>query len=154
MAQHEFRVSCQVAGPPAAVIDFLTDLANHHGLHPYLVEATAIADGDSPSGPFRQWRVLERPRLGPLRYPIRFGARLTRTSPTSFVSSVRAAPGCTIEAITTAEPGPSPGTASIHEYAIVRAPRAVVGYMSRQAELAHRRTMRLLPDAFVAHGSR
>ena len=39
------------------------------------------------------WRVLERHRLGPFRYPISFGATLTRTGDTSFRSDVRAAPG-------------------------------------------------------------
>lgn len=146
MAQREFEVSCRVAAPPEEVIDFLTDLANHHGLHPYLVEAVVVAQEESPAGPSTRWRVLERPRLGPVSYPIRFGALLTRTSPDAFTSHVQAAPGCTIDAVTTATPGSEPGLTYLHERSIVRAPRGLIGYMARQAELAHRRTMALLPD--------
>lgn len=152
MAQRDFEVAAQVGVSPEVVIDFLTDLANHHGLHPYLVEAVVHAEGESPTGPYRLWRVLERPRLGPVRYPIRFGAKLTRTSPTSFASHVRAAPGCTIDAVTTATPGAEPGTAYVHERSEVRAPRALIGYMANHAELAHRRTMSLLPDALADRG--
>jgi hypothetical protein len=152
MAQREFELDCLVPVAPDVVIDFLADLANHHGLHPYLVEAVVLAEGASTAGPYRQWQVLERPRLGPVRYPIRFEARLTRTSATSFTSHVRAAPGCTIDALTTASPGSEPGTAHVHERSVVRAPVGLIGYMARQAEVAHRRTMRLLPDVLAESG--
>ena len=70
---------------------------------------------------------------------------MTRTSPTSFTSSVRAAPGCTIEAVTQARPGDTPGTAEVDERSLVTAPALLLSYMARHAELAHARTYRLLP---------
>lgn len=145
MAQRVFEVGCLVEVAPEEVIDFLTDLSNHHGLHPFLVSAVVTDEGLSPAGPYRRWQVLERPKLGPVRYPIRFPATLTRTSATSFTSHVRAAPGCTIDSVTVATPGVQPGTAQLHERSAVRAPTALVAYMARQAEVAHRRTMTLLP---------
>lgn len=149
MAERAFEVSAAVPVGPEAAIDFLTDLANHHRLHPFLVSAVVVGEGSTAEGPFQDWRVLERPRLGPLRYPIRFGARLIRTSATSFVSQVLAAPGCTIEAVTTAEPVGLAGTAYLRERSVVRAPRLLLGYMAGQAEHAHRLTMARLPEVLA-----
>lgn len=148
MAERTFEVSATVPVAPEAALAFLADLTAHEGLHPYLVSARVVAEGDSPAGAWQEWLVHERPRLGPLRYPIRFGARLTRTSPTSVLSEVAAAPGCTIRAVTSAEP--APGGALLLERAVVRAPRLLVGYMAAQAEAAHRRTYRLLPGVLAA----
>lgn len=153
MARRSFDLTCLVDAAPEAVIDFLTDLTNHHRLHPYLVEAKVVEQRDSPQGFSRQWQVRERPRLGPIRYPIRFGAVLTRTAPTAFTSHVRAAPGCTIDTVTTATAGNRPGTALVHEAAVVRAPVGLIGYMARQAELAHRQTMQKLPAALAELGA-
>jgi hypothetical protein len=145
MAERTFEVSAAVPVDPETAIDFLTDLANHHRLHPFLVSAVVVGEGSSPEGPFQDWRVLERPRLGPLTYPIRFRARLIRTSASSFVSQVLAAPGCTIEAVTTAEAEGGTGTAYLRERSVVRAPRLLLGYMAGQAEHAHHLTMQRLP---------
>jgi hypothetical protein len=145
VADRVFEISCVVPVGPEEVIDFLTDLANHRGLHPFLVEAAVVSEGDSPAGPFRQWRVLDRLRLGPVNYPFRYSARLTRTSPTSFTSHVSAAPGCTIDVETSAWSGEGLGTARVHERSVVRAPVGILGYMARNAERAHRRAMDLLP---------
>lgn len=145
MAERTFEVSAAVPVGPETAIDFLTDLANHHRLHPFLVSAVVVGEGSSPEGPFQDWRVLERPRLGPLTYPIRFRARLIRTSASSFVSQVLAAPGCTIEAVTTAEAEGGTGTAYLRERSVVRAPRLLLGYMAGQAEHAHHLTMQRLP---------
>lgn len=147
MPERVFDLSTTVPVAPAAVLDFLLDLNRHHGLHPFLVRAEVVDEGSSAEGEWRQWRVLERPRLGPLRYPISFGARLTRMSETSFRSDVRAAPGCTISATTDAVE--CAGGSVVTEHAVVRAPRLVLGYMAGQAEVAHTRTFRLLPEALA-----
>jgi len=140
-------LSTTVPTTPAVVLDFLLDLNRHHGLHPFLVRAEVVDEGVSPEGEWRQWQVLERPKLGPLRYPISFGARLTRTSETSFRTDVRAAPGCTISATTDAVE--SPDGCRVTERAVVRAPRLLLGYMAGQAGTAHARTFRLLPTALA-----
>jgi hypothetical protein len=142
-----FDLSTAVPVAPAAVLDFLLDLNRHHGLHPFLVRAEVVDEGTSAEGEWRQWRVLERPRLGPLRYPISFGARLTRTSETSFRSDVRAAPGCTISATTDAME--RAGGSLVTEHAVVQARRPVLGYLAGQAQVAHTRTFRLLPAALA-----
>ncbi|HET7724954.1 MAG TPA: hypothetical protein VFK68_09970, partial [Propionibacteriaceae bacterium] len=128
------------------VVDFLTDLARHRGLHPYLAEARVMERGRSQAGEWAQWHVRERPRLGPLRYSISFGARLTRTSPESFEAYVLAAPGCTIHSSTEARPGDDPGTTLVIERSLVTAPALLLPYMAHHAEVAHARTFRLLPD--------
>ena len=145
MAQRSFHLYAVVPVDPGSAIDFLTDLARHRGLHPYLEDAVIIEEGDSDAGHWQQWRIHERPRLGPFRYSLRFGARLTRTSPTSYTSSVLAAPGCTIEAVTHARLGDTPGTALVDERSVVTAPAPLLSYMARHAEVAHARTFRLLP---------
>ncbi len=149
MAQRTFEVSAVVPVGPETVIDFLTDLSLHRGLHPYLVDAVVTEQGDSDAGRWAQWQVHERPRLGPFRYSIRFGARLTRTSATSFTSWVLAAPGCTIEAVTTAIPGDAALSTVLREHAVVTAPAPLLSYMSGHAELAHARTFRLVPEALA-----
>ena len=149
MAQRTFEVSAVVPVRPETAIDFLTDLSRHRGLHPYLVAAVITERGDSEAGPWAQWRVHERPRLGPFRYSIRFGARLTRTSPTSFSSWVLAAPGCTLEAVTTAIPGDAALSTVLRERAVVTAPAPLLAYMSGRAELAHTRTFRLMREALA-----
>ena len=147
MPERASDLSTTVPTDPEAVVEFLVDLTRHHGLHPFLVRAEVVAEGVSPEGEWRDWRVLERPRLGPLRYPIAFGARLTRTSPSSFRSEVRAAPGCTIA--TTTRVDAVAGGSLVGERALVRAPRPLLGYMAGQAEQAHARTFRLLPGVLV-----
>lgn len=145
MAERCFEVSTVVGVAPEDVVDLLLDLTRHRGLHPYLVSAHVVASGEDADGAWWRWSVHERPRLGPVRYPIRFTATLTRTSPTTFTSDVDAAPGCTIHTLTEAA---SHGEgAQVRERATVRAPGPLVGYMARQARTAHERTFRLLPDA-------
>ncbi|HSN10550.1 MAG TPA: hypothetical protein VLS51_00375, partial [Propionibacteriaceae bacterium] len=150
-AQRTFELRTAVPVPPEAAVDFLSDLARHRGLHPYLAEGVVTGRGRSDNGEWTQWRVRERPRLGPFRYSISFGARLTRTSPTSFDAYVLAAPGCTIHSSTEASPGDEPGTALVRERSIVTAPRLLLSYMAHHAEIAHARTFRLLPDVLGEH---
>ena len=143
-----FELTTSVPVGPRAAIDFLTDLTRHRGLHPYLVSAEVVASGTGPDGPWQEWRVVERPRLGPLRYTIRFPARVVRDGGT-MTSSVRAAPGCTLRTVTRATPaGDDDGdgtSALLTETTEVTAPWPVVGYMTRQARAAHERTFALLP---------
>jgi len=144
MATRSFELTTTVPVAPEAAIDFLVDLARHHGLHPYVVSAEVVAAGEDEAGTWQDWRVVERPRLGPLRYTIRFPARMTRTSPASMRGDVTAAPGCTL--VTTTRASGSAASATLHETTVVSAPLPLVGYMTRQARLAHARTFSLLPS--------
>lgn len=143
MARRTFELTTTVPVSPEAAIDFLVDLARHHGLHPYLVSAEVVDRGTDQAGTWQDWRVVERPRLGPLRYPIRFPARMIRTSPTSMRGEVTAAPGCTL--VTTTHATGTAASSTLHETTVVTAPPPLVGYMARQARLAHARTFSLLP---------
>jgi hypothetical protein len=148
VATRSFDLTTTVPVAPETAIDFLVDLARHHGLHPYVVSAEVVARGDGADGTWHDWRVVERPRAGPFRYTIRFPARMTRTSPTSMRGDVTAAPGCTL--ITTTQASGSAASAAqqettLHETTVVTAPLPLVGYMTRQARLAHARTFSLLP---------
>ena len=67
MAERAFEVSAAVPVGPEAAIDFLTDLANHHRLHPFLVSAVVVGEGSTAEGPFQDWIVWQRPRLGTQR---------------------------------------------------------------------------------------
>ena len=146
MAIRTFELTTAVPRAPEAVIDFLEDLSRHRGLHPYLVSADVVARGDDAGAPWTQWRVTERPKLGPFRYRITFPARMHRTSAISMSGDVRAAPGCSLRTTTVATAQPEPASAStVHEVTVVTAPWLVIGYMTRQAQLAHARTFSLLP---------
>ncbi|MBW4033333.1 MAG: hypothetical protein HIU88_11845 [Acidobacteria bacterium] len=146
MASRTFELTTAVPVAPEAVIDFLEDLGRHRGLRPFLVSADVVARGHDAVGPWTQWRVTERPKLGPFRYRITFPARMHRTSATSMSGDVRAAPGCSLRTTTEATAHPAPASAStVHEVTVVTAPRLLIGYMTRQAQLAHARTFSLLP---------
>ncbi len=132
-------------------VDFLADLAAHRGLHAYLESAHVVGRGSSDEGPWVDWRVVERPRLGPLRYRIGFPARMIRTSPTTLVGRVVAAPGCMLETSTTAMAvgrgtggSREPAGAELREVCVVSAPWPLVGYMTRHARIAHERTYALI----------
>lgn len=143
MATRRFELTTSVPVGPRAAIDFLTDLTRHRGMHPYLVSADVVASGIGPEGPWQDWRVVERPRLGALRYTIRFAARVVRTADDVMCTSVRAAPGCTLQTRTRATS--TAHGALLTETTEVTAPWPVVGYMAGQARTAHERTFALLP---------
>ncbi|WP_036963457.1 hypothetical protein [Promicromonospora kroppenstedtii] len=143
MTTRSFVLTTSVPVGPHEAIDFLTDLARHRGLHPYLVSAEIVASGTGPDGPWQDWQVVERPRLGPLRYTLRFPARVERSADDVMTSSVHAAPGCTLRTVTRATPDPD--GAVLTENTEVAAPWPVAGYMTRHARAAHVRTFELLP---------
>ncbi|KAA9105500.1 hypothetical protein [Microbacterium rhizomatis] len=142
MATRSFELTTIVSAPPAGVIDFLADLSAHRGMHPYLQSAQVVARGTAADGEWAEWAVVERPRLGPLRYTIRFPARMTRVSPDSLEGRVRAAPGCYLRTTTTAR-ATDVGTV-VGEVTEVEAPLPLVAYMARHARLAHERTFSML----------
>ena len=78
MADRVFTVTADVAVEPAAAIAFLVDLTRHRGLHPFLQSATVVASGPD----WQEWDVVERPSAGPVRYTVRFRARVVRDRPT------------------------------------------------------------------------
>ncbi len=143
MATRTFELTAEVDTDPEATIDFLSDLTAHRGLHPYLVSALMTASGQDADGPWSDWRVTERPALGPIRYSIRFPVRMRRLSPTSMSGDVVAAPGCTLLTTTTATRHGERTT--VRESTVVRAPALLVGYVAKHARLAHEQTYSLLP---------
>lgn len=148
MATRTFELTTTVPVAPSAAIDFLADLAAHRGMHPFLVSADPVAHGDDGDGPWTAWRVVERPAVGPLRYTIRFPARMRRASPTSLVGTVHAAPGCSLVTRTTATE--VDGGTRVRETTTVTAPALLVGYMTRGARTAHTRTFALLAAELAA----
>lgn len=149
MSRRSFALRTSVPCTPEAALDFLADLAAHRGLHPYLESATKVGRAAEGFRTTERWRVVERPRLGRLRYRIRFTAQMSRMSPTVLLGHVVAAPGCTLDTTTiaTSVAGATDGTVEteLHETCIVVAPWPLVGYMTRHALAAHQRTYLLLP---------
>ena len=143
MGQRTFELTATVPVEPSVAIDFLMDLSRHFGLHPYVVSAVVTASGEDADGPWWDWRVVERPKLGPIRYTISFLARMIRTSDATMVGKVEAAPGCTLLTSTKAEV--IDGKTVVTETTLTTAPRALLRYMSSEAEVAHARTFSLLP---------
>lgn len=145
MATRTFELTTTVDASAEAVIDFLIRLDGHRGIHPYLERAEVVASGSDERGPWWDWRIVERPRLGPLRYAIRFPARMWRLAPAAMRGSVRAAPGCTLVTVTTAEA--REGGAIVSERTSVTAPALLVSYMAKHAQIAHARTFSKLADS-------
>jgi hypothetical protein len=138
-----FHVSTTVSVSPGRAIDFLMDLGSHRGLHPFLVSAEIVSEGSGPDGPWWDWKVHERPPLGPWHYSVRFPAYLVRTGPAAMRSRVRAAPGCRLES-TTEGVAVDSGTRLV-EQTVVFAPPLLLSYVERQARAAHTRTYERLP---------
>jgi hypothetical protein len=147
MRRRVFGVSASVPVTPEAAIDFLLDLTRHRGLHPFLVTASVVGSGTSPDGPWWDWQVEERPPLGPLRYPLRFSARLTRTSSQSMTALVEPGLGVRLRSTTVAHPTTT--GCELLETTEVSAPWPVLGYTARHGEAAHRRTFSRLPEALA-----
>lgn len=143
-----FSLSRSVPTPPPVLVDFLMDLGRHRGLHPYLVSAEVVDSGRSASGRWQEWLVRERPRLGPVRYPVRFRARTTRTSSTSMEYDVQLSRAVRLRGTTRAEVD-ADGSTAVTETLEVTAPRLLVGYVTRQARLAHARTLDRLPTTLA-----
>jgi hypothetical protein len=143
-----FELSTTVPASPGRSIDFLMDLGAHRGLHPFLVSAEVVSEGSGPDGPWWDWRVHERPPLGPWHYSLRFPAHLVRTGPATMRSRVRAAPGCRLESTTQAVA--VTGGTRLVEQTEVFAPPPLLGYIERQARAAHTRTYERLPAELSA----
>ena len=145
MSTRTFGLETSVGVPPEEAIDFLLSLDRHPGLHPYFTHAEIVAEGSDAGGPWTDWKVTERSRLGPFSYPLRFATRTSRTSGTAMTSVVRPAPGCRLDI--TARAVATGGGARVTETVVVSAPRPLLGYMAGQAEFARGRLFERLSDA-------
>jgi len=150
MATRGFTLSVAVPVSAREAIDHLVDMPRHLGLHPYLTDVRLNGRGVEDGNEWAEYLVLEHPSFFGLRYPIRFPVRVVRTSPTSYLAHVSAAPGCTmlIEATAGEDPDTEVG-AILSEHVTVTAPRVLVGYMAREAERAHAATYAVLPEVIA-----
>lgn len=140
MADRTFTVTADVAVEPATAIAFLVDLTRHRGLHPYLQSASVVASGPD----WQEWDVVERPSAGPVRYTVRFRARVVRDAPDAMTVSLRLRPGVELVSHTVAT---SDGDgARLTETTSTGAPWGLRSYVARTARRAHERTYRRLPD--------
>lgn len=145
MARASFMLATYAPVEPAFALAFLSDLSNHHDLHPFLVRADIVATYHNAQGQqVRQYRIIERPRLGPLRYTISFRADLTIVDESSYASEVWAALGTRLR--NRMECAAEGAGTRIRETVEVEAPRLTLSYVRRQAHAAHARTLRLLPE--------
>ena len=148
MATRSFELSTTVSGTPVAVIDYLMDLERHRGTHPFLVSAKIVGSGTSHRGPWWDWAVVERPRVGFFSYRVRFRTRMTRLSPTALESRARPLPGCRLRASTRAAESPD-GLTLLTERVVAIAPFLLVGYLARLARSTHRVSYERLPAALA-----
>jgi hypothetical protein len=147
MATREFILSVAVPVSAREAIDHQVDMPRHLGLHPYLSDIRLNGRGVEDGNEWAEYLVLEHPRFLGVRYPVKFPVRVVRTSPTSYVAHVSAAPGCTLLIEATAGEDPdTEGGAILSEHVTVTAPWPLVGYMTRQAEHAHATTYSVLPE--------
>jgi hypothetical protein len=140
MADRTFTVTADVAVAPAAAIAFLVDLTRHRGLHPFLQSATVVASGPD----WQEWDVVERPSAGPVRYTVRFRARVVRDAPGAMSVTVRVRPG--VELVSHTVASGAGGGARLTETTSTRAPWGLRAYVARTALRAHERTYRRLPE--------
>lgn len=144
VATRSFTLTVRVPVAAEEAIGFLGDLGRHVGLHPFLEAATVTAA--DPDGSWQEWWVVERPAVGPVRYRIRFAARVERLGPVALRTTVQPLAGCRL-VTRTAAGGREGGPSTVVETCTVTAPWPLAGYIAREARRAHRRTFALLPAA-------
>ena len=89
--------------------------------------------------------------MGPVRYRIRFRARMLRTSPTSLESQARALPGCRLRGITRGVTSED-GSTVLTENVVATAPLPIVDHLARQVRTALAQTYQQLPAALASRG--
>ena len=147
MVNRTFTLSVALPVSAREAIDHQVDMPRHLGLHPYLSDIRLNGRGVEDGNEWAEYLVLEHPRLLGIRYPIKFPVKVIRTSTTSYLARVSAAPGCTMLIEATAGEDPeNEGGSILSEHVTVTAPRLLVGYMARQAEHAHAATYAVLPE--------
>lgn len=133
MATRTLSLTTRLDHDPVVVLDFLAALDRHHGLHPFLQSAVLVRD----EPPVQEWEVVEKPG----RYRVRFRATLTRVTPTELHSDVDVMRGVRLRMVT------SMSGSTLTEHTTVSAPRPLIGYVTRQARVAHERTFSRLAGA-------
>ncbi len=148
MAQRQFELTTVAAVDRAFAFQFLQDLNNHRHLHPFFVQAEVVGSGVDAAGcSYQDLLVTERPRLAFWRYTITFPTRMVVTGEYELTSYVAAALNTRLVNVMRCQR--EAGQTRITEAVTVNAPWATVGYVSRQAFVAHQRTFTLLPGVLA-----
>ena len=138
MAEARFQHAIELRVPPETLLSFLSDLHHHRDLHPLIERIEDLPP--APERPAaRRYRVVDRLRLGPLRFRTTYVAELEPASASEIRGTAWQSPG--VEVHTRYRVTPAPEGTRLCEDAIVKAPRLLLGYVRRQAEAAHRETL-------------
>jgi len=148
MSQRQFELSTIAPVEPDFAFQFMMDLNNHRHLHPFFVAAEVVGLGvDAAGHSYRDFVVTERPRLAFFRYTITFPTRMVLTGDCELTSHVQAALKTRLTNVVRCRP--EQGQTRITETVSVDAPWLTIGYVTRQAYIAHQRTFTLLPSALA-----
>ena len=139
MAERSFEQSIAIGVAPAVVHAFLADLHRHRDLHP-LIERIEDLPGHPARPTVRRHRVIDRMRLGPIAFRIRYLAELDPFAPDLILGAAWQSPGVEVRTRYRITPSPAGGTL-VHEEVLLKAPFLLIGYAHRQAEAAHRETL-------------
>ncbi|MCB8984328.1 MAG: hypothetical protein H6659_10920 [Ardenticatenaceae bacterium] len=153
MAQRQFELTTVAAVDRAFAFRFLQDLNNHRHLHPFFVQAEVVRSGVDEAGcSYQDLMVTERPQLAFWRYTIHFPTRMVVTGEYELTSYVEAALHTRLVNVMRCQS--EQDQTRITESVTVTAPWMTMGYVRRQAFVAHQRTFSLLPDVLADLASR
>ena len=148
MSPRQFELSTTAPVEPDFAFQFMMDLNNHRHLHPFFVAAEVVSSGVDASGhSYQDFIVTERPRLALFRYTITFPTRMMVTGDCELTSQVQAALKTRLTNVVRCRL--EQGKTRITETVTVDAPWPTIGYVTRQAHIAHQRTFSLLPSALA-----
>ena len=134
MATTSFQLSLEIGAAPAAVHAVLGDFEQLRVLHPLIESVQGLAA--KPERPLaNRYRVVDRMRVGPLRYRTAYIAELHVVSNDEIEG--RAWQGPWVELCTTYRVGASERGARIREATTLTTPWPLSSFVRRQAAAAH-----------------
>lgn len=136
MASREFEQSIYIAASPSVVLDHLASYEHHDLIHPMIVAVHELdplywADGTTQ----RRYAITDRMRLGPLTLRFTYLATISEDASGELVSDAYQRPRVHLHNTTRCEASDA-GTL-VRERVRVEAPRPLVGFVLRQAQVAH-----------------
>ncbi len=137
MASREFEQSLFIAAVPSVVREHLASFEHHDRIHPMIVAVCELDPLDTGDGntQVRRYMITDRMRIGPLTLRFTYLATISEDASGELVSDAYQRPRVHLHNTTRCEASDA-GTL-VRERVRVEAPRPLVGFVLRQAQVAH-----------------
>jgi hypothetical protein len=124
-----------VPASPEDVRAFYVDLDSIKVVHPMIVSVTELSRSDDGDGYRQTYEVVDDVRMGPLKFRIKYQARLQVPAAGDVQTEADQSPGVRLRG--TVSFTPIDGGTRVTEHIRIAAPRPLAGYTAREATKAH-----------------